>query len=112
MVVTATIDGAPSASVASGFFGPVAKGRIRNKSKPAIAGDLRVGSRLKAQSGSRRPGKVQLHYVWLSNHQTVGNARSYAVRQSDRGHHITLRVTARKLGYQRLIVAKRGGRVT
>ncbi|GAA1801588.1 hypothetical protein [Nesterenkonia flava] len=69
---------------------------------PKITGSTKVGSTLKAQTGSWRPSDAKLSYQWLRDGKVIKKATrsSYTLTRSDVGKRISVRVTATKSGYK------------
>ena len=80
---------------------PIAKGKITSSSAPRVKGKLRVGSILKAARGSWSPSALTFRYKWLRNGKAIpgATAKTYHLRRRDRGDHISVRVTASRLGF-------------
>jgi hypothetical protein len=68
---------------------------------PTITGTPRVGSILTARPGSWSPAPVTLSYQWYSSGAAVTGATSatYKLAAADLGKAITVKTTARKVGY-------------
>ena len=75
--------------------------RISGLTRPRISGTPRVGSRLTSLVGSWLEKDVTYSYRWRRNGRAIRGAtgRTYRVVPADRGRRISVRVTARKLGY-------------
>jgi hypothetical protein len=84
----------PTKSVA---IGPA----IRKVSAPRISGKARVGATLSVVRGSWSPKPTGFTFQWLRNGKPVGGATTarYAVKRSDKGKKLTVRVTAKANGY-------------
>ncbi|MCI1748295.1 MAG: hypothetical protein LKI24_09480 [Acidipropionibacterium sp.] len=67
---------------------------------PAISGTPTVGSTLTANAGAWSPAAT-LAYQWLRDGTTISGAiaSTYTVATADRGHKVSVRVTASKAGY-------------
>jgi hypothetical protein len=75
--------------------------RPLSRSAPSIAGRPRVGARLTGGTGSWSGPPVAFRYRWVRCRDagcrrgpTVGRARTYRVREADRGRRLVLSVTA------------------
>ncbi|MEU3980961.1 Ig-like domain-containing protein [Streptomyces sp. NPDC026672] len=74
---------------------------LKAGTKPSISGTHRVGYRQTAKSGSWTPAATSYGYVWKRDGRTItGATRStYTPTRSDRGHRLTVTVTAKRGGY-------------
>lgn len=72
------------------------------EAKPRVTGTARVGKLLKAGSGTFAPKPQQVGYQWLRDGKPLAGATSasYRVRAKDRGHRLSVRVTAARSGYR------------
>ncbi|MFC6042710.1 hypothetical protein [Nocardioides hankookensis] len=73
------------------------------KQKPAIKGTARVGKRLNASSGRWSPAPGKVAYQWLRNGKAIKRATksSYRPVRTDRGRHVSVRVTVSRSGFAR-----------
>ena len=91
---------APAASVVVG------KALFRTK-RPKLRGVPRAGRVLsvKVKGWKPKPAKksVKVRYQWLKNGKKIKGAKkaTYRVRAKDRGKKISVRVTAKKKGYEK-----------
>ncbi|MER8041439.1 Ig-like domain-containing protein [Streptomyces sp. NPDC094032] len=90
----ATVSTSPALGVA---LGPA----LRNGTKPAIAGTHRAGYRQTARTGSWTPAATTYTYVWKRDGRVIGGATraTYTATRADRGHRLTVTVTAQRPGY-------------
>ncbi|WP_427007081.1 hypothetical protein [Pseudarthrobacter sp. H2] len=97
--------GKPSAATA-----PVAQDSLVGAT-PTITGTARVGSTLTANAGTWSPAPVTLSYQWYRAGVAVTGATvsTYKLTAADLGKTITVKTTARKLGYN---VASKTSRAT
>ena len=72
-----------------------------NVKRPAISGDLTVGSTLKATRGGWRPRGPQVIYEWRSGGEAVqtGSVNTLELTKSLVGKRVKVKVTASKSGY-------------
>lgn len=68
---------------------------------PKISGSARVGSTLKAHTGSWGPGKVSLTYAWFRDGKQIPGIKgsTYTMGSASKGKKITVKVTGEKSGY-------------
>ena len=99
--VRASLDRARSVQVVAGLSSRIRAGQLVGGTA-TVTGSPMVGQRLVAGSTGWRPSGVRLHYRWLRDGHSIRRAtgRSYQVRASDRGHRLSVRVTAHKAGYR------------
>jgi 5'-nucleotidase len=73
---------------------------------PKIVGKNKVGATLTARTGTWDPRPVRLSYRWLNNGKPIAGAagKSYRLKKSDTGDHISVRVTGRKSGYPTVVL--------
>ena len=71
------------------------------KPTPQVSGDARLGQTLAASAGSWRPAPVALSYQWRRDGVAIRGATGakYQLVEQDVGAAISVRVTARKLGF-------------
>lgn len=93
--VTRTTKGWPSGFV---HFNDV---KQLNTEAPAIGGTAKVGSVLTASTGTWKPSGASLTYRWAQDGAWISGAESNTLRltKAQEGRKITVRVTARHLGY-------------
>jgi hypothetical protein len=91
-----TTSTSPSVTVA---VGPA----LKNVAKPSIAGTHRVGYRQTARPGSWSPSATSYSYVWKRDGRTISGAThsTYTATRSDRGHKLTVTITAKRTGYSK-----------
>lgn len=78
--------------------------------EPHLVGTAAPGGTLTVDPGSWSPTPSRFGYAWLRDGTVIPGTttRSYAVRRSDRGHGISVRVTASLAGYvTRTVTSKR-----
>ncbi|GMA22564.1 hypothetical protein GCM10025864_03230 [Luteimicrobium album] len=88
--------------VTTGRTVPVEKATIGITTKPAVSGTARVGSTLRVTAGAYDVDGVKVSFQWLRDGREVRGERDsrYVVGQADRGHRLSVRVTATKAGYE------------
>ena len=97
---------APLLRAGPGRVGRVGKALFRTK-RPKLRGVPRAGRVLsaKVKGWKPRPAKksVKVRYQWLKNGKKIKGAKkaTYRVRAKDRGKKISVRVTAKKKGYEK-----------
>ncbi|GGJ12660.1 Ig-like domain-containing protein [Streptomyces brasiliensis] len=69
--------------------------------KPSISGTHKVGYKQTAKPGSWKPAATSYSYVWKRDGKTISGATksTYTPTRSDRGHKLTVTVTAKRGGY-------------
>ena len=74
---------------------------LLNTVKPAISGVAKVGSTLKASSGTWSPSNPTLSYRWRADGLRISGATgpTFTPTDAEQGKAITVRVVASKLGY-------------
>ncbi|MEW2397002.1 Ig-like domain repeat protein [Streptomyces sp. NPDC046862] len=74
---------------------------LKNLTKPSISGTHRVGYRQTAKPGSWNPTATSYSYVWKRDGRAITGAThsTYTPTRSDRGHLLTVTVTAKRAGY-------------
>ena len=92
--------------VVTGRTVPVEKGTIGVTTKPAVSGTAEAGSVLRVSAGAYDVDGVKVSVQWLRDGREVRGARGsrYVVGQADRGHRLSVRVTATKAGYADRVV--------
>lgn len=97
VVVTANRPGWPAGSSNSHAVS-IAEGSddVRNTRKPTIQGTAAAGRTVKATPGSWSPTPTKVSFQWLRDGAAIPGATSakYRIARSDRGHRLTVRVTA------------------
>jgi hypothetical protein len=83
-----------------------ASARFAKVAKPRIVGVTRVGKRLSAKAGTWAPSP-KLSYQWYRGSKKIAQATkaTYKLRAADRGKRITVKVTAKKVGYATVVRA-------
>jgi peptidoglycan hydrolase-like protein with peptidoglycan-binding domain len=78
----------------------IAKLAWKTTPTPKISGTLKVGKKLKANVGTWSP-TPKLSYQWYHGKTAIKGATksTYKVAKADKGHTITVKVTAKKTGY-------------
>jgi hypothetical protein len=68
---------------------------------PTVSGKAQVGHKLTAAAGEWSPAPVALSYRWLRDGNPISGAiaSSYSLTGADYKHHISVRVTGSKAGY-------------
>lgn len=78
---------------------------LKNESRPVIKGKAKVGSKLKASTGSWSVSGLEFSYKWFRNGKKIsgkaGKKKVHKVVRADRGKRLTVKVTARREGYGR-----------
>ena len=102
--VTASKSGYRSASAVSAKTEVVKKGTITNSNPPSISGAVRVGSTLTVKVGAWSPSGLTYRYQWLRDGVTIRGAtgKTYALTRASRGHRISVKVGASKVGFNGL----------
>ncbi len=97
--VTASHAGYTSTSVASAPL-RIKAGALRVVTRPALSGTHKVGRRLTGKAGSWTPTASRARQ-WLRDGHPIAGAtgRTYRLTTADRGHRVSLRVTASRKGY-------------
>ncbi|MER6123397.1 Ig-like domain repeat protein [Streptomyces sp. NPDC001795] len=74
---------------------------LKNGTKPSIAGTHRVGYRQTARTGTWTPAATSYSYVWKRDGRAISGATrsTYVPTRADRGHNLTVTVTAKRAGY-------------
>lgn len=72
---------------------------------PTISGTAQVGRTLVAKPGAWSPAPTAFAYQWFRDGQAISGAtgQRYVVRAADRGHKLTVTVTATRDGYVTLV---------
>ena len=101
VVVTGRAAGFPASAVESAPTAAVEPGEITNTVAPAILGEPRVDSTLTATPGEWSPAPTTLAYRWFANGRPIPAATTPTLTPVPEllGKKITVRVTARKEGY-------------
>lgn len=83
----------------------VASADFAGSPNPTISGTVRVGSKVTASLGSWSPKPTAVAYQWRVDGKNVTGATgsSFVPRAADRGHHLTVAVTATLPGYTTLV---------
>ncbi|MEU8758673.1 Ig-like domain-containing protein [Streptomyces sp. NPDC048659] len=73
----------------------------RNATKPSITGTHKAGYRQTAKAGGWTPAATTYTYVWKRDGRVIGGATraTYTATRADRGHRLTVTVTAARPGY-------------
>jgi surface antigen len=98
--VTASRAGFSSATSTSASTAPIAGGTLARKSGPSVTGTPRVGAPLTASPGTWSPSATTT-FQWYANGRAVPGATAQTFRPTARERRatITVRVTARRAGY-------------
>lgn len=113
--VTASATGYRSASASSAPTRAVVAGKLANTKRPAITGAAKIRRKLTAVPGTWTPGHLTFAYQWLRDGKVIKAARSrtYTVPRSAKGHRFSVRVTAKRAGYNTLTkVSKQTAKIT
>lgn len=80
----------------------IGKPTLAVKSAPKVSGTKKAGKTLKASAGSYSPKPTSYSYQWLRNGKPISRATksTYKLTSSDNGKKISVKVTAKKKGYQ------------
>jgi hypothetical protein len=99
--VTATKANYNSTSALSASTAAVGLGQITNINLPLISGTKKAGRTLTASPGAWRPGSLTFRYTWLRDGRVITGAhdRTYKLTKASKGHQISVRVKAIRLGY-------------
>lgn len=99
--VTVSKSGYATQSVTKEASKAVAAGKLTATPKPSISGKTKVGSVLKAKTGTWKPAPVTLTYQWYHDGKKISNATksSYTLKSADKKKKITVMVTGKKAGY-------------
>lgn len=95
-VVAAVVPALPAAAVTVAV-GPA----LKAGTTPTITGTAKVGHKLTAAHGTWSPTATSYTYVWKRDGKTVtGAARStYVLVKADKGHKVSVKVTAKRSGW-------------
>jgi hypothetical protein len=76
---------------------------VLGSTRPTVSGKAVVGKRLRAVLGSWSPAPTAYAYRWLRNGKPIRKATqsTYRLTRKDRGKKISVRVTAKKKGYEK-----------
>ncbi|MBU2663439.1 IPT/TIG domain-containing protein [Actinoplanes bogorensis] len=82
-------------------FTIVAQPSLKVVTKPTITGAAKVGTRLKASTGTWNPKATTFTYQWSAAGEPISDATAatYRIRPADLGKKLTVAVTATKPGY-------------
>ncbi len=110
--VVATSPGYASLSATSDAKAPVAKGVLRNTSKPTISGTPAVTKTLRVSKGAWSADRVTATYQWFRDGKRISGATSstYRLGRADVGKRMSVTVTARATGYLSASVPTRSTR--
>ncbi|MFJ8602337.1 Ig-like domain repeat protein [Streptomyces shenzhenensis] len=74
---------------------------LKAVTKPSVGGTHKVGYKQTAKPGTWKPSATSYSYVWKRDGKTItGATRStYTPVRADRGHRLTVTVTAKRTGY-------------
>ncbi len=84
---------------------PGSSAKIKAKARPRVVGRARVGKVLRVR-GAKWNVKPKVKYQWLRNRKPIKGAAKarYRLTAKDRKKRISVRVTASRPGYQKLVV--------
>lgn len=99
--VTGSKPGYDSITVPSNAMTASTGPTVRNTALPTITGTTRIGYVLTASRGSWSPTPESFQFQWLRNGAAIpgATAATYRVTRSDPGRYLSVRVIARKAGY-------------
>lgn len=114
VVVTGTAPTGPQPAPFVLSAGTVRLGIFTPPPKVQALGTAAVGRRLTATPGSWWPGGIAFTYQWLRDGRAISGAtaRTYLIRRTDKGHRISVRITARKPGFKTIAITSAGRLVT
>ncbi|MFE4829587.1 Ig-like domain-containing protein [Streptomyces sp. NPDC056672] len=74
---------------------------LKVKTAPAISGTAKVGKKLTAKAGTWTPAAQSYTYVWKRAGKAISGATksTYTAVKADKGHTLTVTVTAKRSGY-------------
>ncbi|MFF3399012.1 Ig-like domain-containing protein [Streptomyces sp. NPDC002659] len=74
---------------------------LKNVTRPSITGTARVGYRQTARPGTWTPAATTYSYTWKRDGRTITGATrvTYYPTRADRGHLLTVTITAKRPGY-------------
>ncbi|MET0929685.1 MAG: CHAP domain-containing protein [Aeromicrobium sp.] len=100
VAVTAQREGFVTTTATSAATERIAAGTLTSRTRPSVAGNTRVGSRLTASPGTWSP-TADLSYQWYADGRTIAGAteRTYSPSYGQRGTRIRVKVTARRAGF-------------
>src|SRR4029453_1326522 len=75
--------------------------RLKNVTSPSITGTARVGYRQTARPGTWTPAATTYSYTWKRDVGAITGATrvTYCPTRADRGHLLTVPITAKRPGY-------------
>ncbi|MFK0158125.1 Ig-like domain repeat protein [Streptomyces sp. NPDC090493] len=98
--VTATNSGGSTSATSPAVT--VARGpALKNTTRPSVTGTAKTGKRLTAKPGSWKPAATSYGYVWKRDGHVIrgGTHSTYVLTRTDKGHLITVTITAKRSGY-------------
>ncbi|MGW2559867.1 Ig-like domain repeat protein [Streptomyces sp. NPDC001514] len=74
---------------------------LKNVTRPSITGTAKVGYRQTVKAGTWTPAATSYSYVWKRDGRVISGATraTYYPTRADRGHLLTVTVTAKRAGY-------------
>jgi hypothetical protein len=74
---------------------------LKNTTAPSISGTAKVGKRLTAKAGGWKPSATSYSYEWRRDGKAIRGAThsTYTLTKADRGHRVTIKITAKRSGY-------------
>ncbi|MEU9453903.1 Ig-like domain repeat protein [Streptomyces sp. NPDC048277] len=86
---------------------------LKNTARPSTTGTAKAGKRLTAKPGSWTPAAASYTYVWKRDGHAIrgGTHSTYLLTRTDKGHLITVTVTAKRSGYANGTATSRSVRV-
>jgi hypothetical protein len=100
VAVTGAVEGLTPTTAAVEDDTDVRRGRLTGP-RPRVLGRASVGGVLRVRPGDWTAG-AKLRFVWLADGRKVGTGKRLALRPTHRGDRISVRVVARKPGYETL----------
>ena len=99
--VTATSPGAPARTLTSDGMTDVVKGRFTSAPKPKILGTVATDQTVTLEAGTWAPAPDSVSYAWYRNGSAIkgATAASYTLTPSDTGRKLTVKVSAKKVGF-------------
>lgn len=95
--------GGPSATIVQGAA-------LKALVRPSLSGSGKVGTKLVLKTGTWSPALVTKTVVWKRDGKTIAHqsGASYVVRKTDKGHHISAVVTAKRPGFANGVASTSG----
>nr|WP_231134804.1 Ig-like domain-containing protein [Motilibacter deserti] len=109
--VTATnASGTTVVTSAAVRVGPAA---LKAAKAPSVAGKAVVGGKLTAKAGTWSPKATSVKYQWLRDGKAISGAKAatYTLKKADKGHTVSVQVTAARKGSSPGVAVSRGLKV-